>query len=105
MPAGRSSRMARCSGCWLEACRRDTSSLPRTRSTSSLPASWRVATVSRRVEIIRDGRVERRVPAAELAKTGSLGKLPFVERLVSGTRDCGSSPDLQVRVDGAVVCG
>jgi hypothetical protein len=29
------------------------------------------------VEIIRDGRVERRVPAAELANTGSLGKLSF----------------------------
>ncbi len=29
------------------------------------------------VEIIRDGRVERRVPVAELAKTGSLGKLTF----------------------------
>jgi hypothetical protein len=29
------------------------------------------------VEIIRDGRVERRVPATELAKTGSLGKLTF----------------------------
>jgi hypothetical protein len=29
------------------------------------------------LEIIRDGRVERRVPAAELAKTGSLGKLTF----------------------------
>ncbi len=30
------------------------------------------------VEIIRDGRVERRVPAAELARTGSLGKLTFL---------------------------
>jgi hypothetical protein len=29
------------------------------------------------VEIIRDGRVERRVPAQEFAKTGSLGKLTF----------------------------
>jgi hypothetical protein len=29
------------------------------------------------VEIIRDGRVERRVAVAELAKTGSLGKLTF----------------------------
>jgi len=29
------------------------------------------------IEIIRDGRVERRVPVAELAETGSLGKLTF----------------------------
>jgi hypothetical protein len=29
------------------------------------------------VEIIRDGRVERRVPVAELGRTGSLGKLTF----------------------------
>jgi hypothetical protein len=29
------------------------------------------------IEIIRDGRVERRVPAAEFSKTGSLGRLTF----------------------------
>ena len=76
VPAAHSSPMVRCSACWPTACRR-TCLLPQNQVEVELAGILEGRDRIEAVEIIRDRRAERRVPTAELAKTGSLGKLTF----------------------------